>query len=338
MKHHKLFKQYAVSLLLILPLLAFTSACSDDDDDDPITPPVNEAELLIAELEGTNGDYLNTTCPSIVKADMVYENVNGAKTWYIIDIRAADAFATGHVPGAVNVTMTDIFTHMANVDAASYDKIVIVCYSGQSAAWTTALLRLSGIMNVASMKYGMSSWHPDFDVISSKCSSQYESQFVTSASPAKPNAGSLPTLNTGKSTGAEILADRVSAVHAEGFGAAAVDAATVLASPDQYFIVNYWGEGDYLGLGHIDGSYQYTPKNDLKLSAALLTLPTDKTVVIYCYTGQTSANVAVILKALGYDAKSLKFGTQGMIWQTMHNANKTAYDATVDCKGFEYEK
>jgi rhodanese-related sulfurtransferase len=340
MKHYKQFlRQYAVSILLILPLLIFASACSDDDDA-PITPAASEAELLIAELEGGNGDYMNTTCPSIVRADAVHDNVTGAKTWYIIDIRAADAYATGHVPGAVNVPRADIFTHMATINAGSYDKIVIVCYSGQSAAWTTSLLRLSGIMNVASMKYGMSSWHSDFDTITGKKSDAYASQFVKTASPAKPAVGVLPTISTGKTTGAEILAARVAAVHADDYGMAATDAATVFASPDQYFIVNYWVEADYLGLGHFPGAYQYTPKEDLKLSAFLLTLPTDKTIAVYCYTGQTSANIAVIPRVLGYDAKSISFGTQGMIWQTMIDNNKTAYNVnnSSDCWGFDVEK
>ncbi len=337
MTHYaKLLKNYAV-LLLILPLLVFTQACSDDDDD-PVTPTTQESALLLAELEGANGDYLNTACPAIVTAQMVYENVTGPDTWYVIDIRAADAYASGHVPGAVNVTRADLLTHAAANDIASKEKVVIVCYSGQSAAWSTAILRMSGYTNVFSMKYGMSSWHPDFDTISSKTGSDYLGQFIKDPAPAKPAAGDLPEINTGLSTGAEILAARVAAVHADDYGAAATSASTVFAAPDQYFILNYWGDGDYTGIGHFPGAYQYTPKVDLSSSTFLKTLPTDKTIAVYCYTGQTSANVAAILRVLGYDAKSVSFGTQGMIWQDMKAANKTAFDASVDCKGFDYEK
>jgi rhodanese-related sulfurtransferase len=332
----KYLKQYAI-LLLILPLLVFTQACSDDDDD-PVTPTTSESALLIAELEGANGDYLNTACPSIVTAEMVYENVTGAKTWYVMDIRAADAYASGHVPGAVNVTRADLLTHAAANNIGSKEKVVIICYTGQSAAWSVAILRMAGYNNVSSMKYGMSSWHPDFDSISSKAGSPYSAQFVKTAAPAKPAVGDLPTINTGLSTGAEILAARVTAVHGDDYGAAATDAASVFASPDQFFILNYWPESDYTGIGHIPGAYQYTPKADLKLATFLKTLPTDKTIAVYCYTGQTSANVAAILRVLGYDAKSLSFGTQGMIWQDMKAAGKTAFDATNDCKGFAYEK
>ena len=52
---------------------------------------------------------------------------------------------------------------------------------------------------------------------------------------------------------------------------------------------------------------------DLALTAYLKTLPTDKTIVVYCYTGQNSASIAAYLRLMGYDAKSLKFGANSMI-------------------------
>jgi rhodanese-related sulfurtransferase len=80
--------------------------------------------------------------------------------------------------------------------------------------------------------------------------------------------------------------------------------------------VNYWSAADY-SWGHIPGAIQYTPKADLKLDTFLKTLPTDKTIAVYCYTGQTSAHVAAFLKILGYDAKTILFGVNGMAYDTM---------------------
>lgn len=336
-RYTQYLKQFAVTLLLITPLMLIGTACSDDDDD-PVTPTQSEADMLIAEIEGTNGDYMNTSCPAIVTAQMVYEDVTGPRDWLVIDIRAENAYNTGRVPGAVNVARGDVLTYVENNNGMSYDRIVIICYSGQSAAWTTAILRLSGYTNAYSMKFGMSSWHTDFDTITSKRSNDKADDFVTTAAPDKPALGELPAISTGKATGAEILKDRIATVYADDYGAAATDAATVFASPDQFFIINYWPMSDYTGIGHIPGAYQYTPKADLKLATFLKSLPTDKTIVVYCYTGQTSANVAAILRVMGYDAKSLSFGTQGMIWQTMIDAGKTAYDVDNDCMGFSYEQ
>ncbi len=76
---------------------------------------------------------------------------------------------------------------------------------------------------------------------------------------------------------------------------------------------------DRYGLGHIPGAIQYTPNQDLYSTAFLNTLPTDKTVVVYGYTGQVSASIATYLRILGYDARSLKFGINGMAYDWAGN-------------------
>jgi rhodanese-related sulfurtransferase len=59
---------------------------------------------------------------------------------------------------------------------------------------------------------------------------------------------------------------------------------------------------------------QYTPKERIKTTVVLNTLPTDKTIVVYFWTGQTSAFLTAYLWLLGYDVKSLLFGANGMIY------------------------
>jgi rhodanese-related sulfurtransferase len=145
-------------------------------------------------------------------------------------------------------------------------------------------------------------------------------------------------LATGKTTGTEILQARIASVLADGYSKTAIDKATLFLDLSKYYIVNYWPAAEYTGIGHIPGSIQYTPKADLKLATFLKTLPTDKTIVIYCYTGQTSANVAAILRVMGYDAKTLGLGTNGMIWQKMKDAGKTAFNAASDVMNFPYVK
>jgi rhodanese-related sulfurtransferase len=142
----------------------------------------------------------------------------------------------------------------------------------------------------------------------------------TSDDTGKGEAGELPPLNTGLTTGQEILDSRLTAVAAEGFGEAAIGAGDVFAALNNYYIVNYWPTDHYANPGHIPGAMQYTPKQSIALAADLKTLPTDKTVVVYCYTGQTSANLAAYLRVLGYDAKSLKFGVNGMIYDNVPKA------------------
>ncbi len=301
------------SLFFAVLLLGLLAGCKKDDSN-PLTPEtVNEAEVLVKYLEA-NGDYINTTGTSIVSASSVYTNLTSG-TQYIIDIRDTAAFNAGHISGAVNVTFANLLTAVQAVPS-SYTSIVITCYSGQTAAYGTSLLRLLGYSKVSSLKWGMSSWDSTLakNYWTAKIGNSYASQMVTTAS-VKNAKGSLPTLNTGKTTGQEILAARSAELFTVGFSPATITNATVFANTAGYYIVNYWSVTDY-NTGHIPGAVQYA-KPDLRDTSYLRTLPLDKPVVAYCYTGQTSAFLTAYLRLLGYDARSLLYGTNAMIYSTM---------------------
>lgn len=325
-------KSRILFLSVICTLMVVTSCQKDEVS-------IDETEVLVEYLEGTSNhlgkDYVNTDMPSLISASELY-TLNVAQQAYVIDIRSAADFNTGHIPGAHNVAVSDIFTHLETANLAGVSKIAIACYSGQSAAWATMLLRLSGIDNVFSLKWGMSSWHVDFATPwQSKTSNANATQFVSTAT-AKAEPGDLPEINTGFETGEEILAARTAAVLAEGFSPATITGATVFANPSNYYIVNYWPEAQYTTPGHIPGAVQYTPKQSIKLAADLKTLPTDKPVVIYCYSGQTSANLAAYLRLLGYDARTLLFGTNGMIYDLMVS-NGMGVFTNDEIKGYTYD-
>lgn len=327
-------------LLLILPIL-FIGCKKDDNNPTEPTPTINEAELLVQYLEA-NGDYLNTSAPAITTADALNTDLlSKPDKIHVIDIRSQSDYETkGHIKGAVRVDLKNIVTYLKSLsNATSYEKIVIACYSGQTAAYATALLRMLGYSNVYSLKFGMSSWN-------AACATSWNqgtgygnnyTGFVTTST-AKATAGNLPTLSTGKTTGKEILEARITALLSttDPFGDIKVAWNTVTGSLSNYYIVNYWAQTDY-DKGHIPSAVQYTPKSDLKLSTNLKTLPTNKPVVIYCYTGQTSANVAAVLKVLGYDAKTLLYGVNIMNYDWMKtNSIASWFNPTNDVKTYSY--
>jgi rhodanese-related sulfurtransferase len=313
-------------LLAILFLAFAATSCSDDED------PINEAQVLAEYLESADGgDYANTAMGAYVTAEGV-KTLMATGGVYIVDIRAAADYAGGHIEGAVNVSAADVLAHLDGMDVSGYDKVAIVCYSGQTAAWLNNILRISGYDNAYSMKWGMTSWNAEFDKWSGKTSNMYATQFTTDAYPMG-EAGNLPSLSTGQTEGKAIMDARIDVVLAEGFGAAAITAADVYANPDNYYIVNYWSDAHYSDPGHIEGAMQYTPKASIGLDTYLKTLPTDKTIVVYCYTGQTSANLASYLRVMGYDAKSLKFGANSMIYDEMPAAQ---WNAETQIMGYDY--
>lgn len=324
---------------LFIMMFAITS-CSTDEDEAPAE--VNEAEVLVNFLESSASpygkDFVATDLPTVIGASEV-KTLNETGKVYIIDVRPATDFAAGHIKNAKNVALADIITHVKGINMASYDKVAIVCFTGQTAGFAASLLRLLGYNKVFSLKWGMCSWNADFKQWTNTVANgnSYAAQFVTTET-SKTSKGELPKLNTGKTTGQEILEARVAKVLADGFTPASVTNATVFGNLTNYHIVNYWPAAQYANPGHIPGAMQYTPKESLKYAADLTTLPANKSIALYCYTGQTSSFLAAYLRVLGYDAKSILFGTNGMIYDKMVSGSIPNAFKSSDIMGYDYEK
>jgi rhodanese-related sulfurtransferase len=290
----------ALATSVALSLAVFTG-CSDDDDNQTAT---NEFQTLTAYTDAHVADW-NTNW--IQPASYVQANLAGL---YVMDVRAAADFALGHIEGAVNVAAAEVVDAAADAGSAP---ICVVCYTGQTASWCTMALRMAGYDDAFAMKFGMAAWNDAFAASwDNGASSAYVDQFTSTAAPALPSYTDMPTLGTGETTAANILAARIEAVLAEGFTANALSAATVLGAPESYDIYNYWSAADYTTFGHIDGAFQLTP-GTLLSDENLTALNPDGDNVLYCWTGQTSAFTAFYLNVLGFDAFSLKFGANGMI-------------------------
>lgn len=328
-------KRMRILMLSILAVTLLVTSCKKDE-------VVNESQVLVEYLESASSplmkDYVNTDMPSIIAASEV-KTLNETGQAYIVDIRTAADFALGHIANAHNVQLADILTHIKGVNLTPYTKVVIACYTGQTAGFAASVLRIMGYDKVFSMKWGMCAWNADF---SSKwkntvaAGNTYASQFTATAA-EKGVAGELPVLTTGKTTGLEILEARVAAILAEGFTPASVTNKAVFDNLAGYYVVNYWPAAHYATPGHIPGAMQYEPKSSISLATSLKTLPTNKPVVVYCYTGQTSAFMAAYLRLLGYDAKSLLYGANGMIYDLMVTNKLTTFNDT-QIMGYEYVK
>lgn len=332
-------KNTKLLLLSVLFAFLFVTSCKKDEEVTPIQ--INESEVLATYLESTASplgkDFVNTDMPTIMGATEVF-TLNATGQVYIIDIRSAADFALGHIVNAHNVALGEILTHIQGVDLTNYTKVAIVCYTGQTAGFAASLLRIMGYDKVFSMKWGMCSWNADFagkwnTAIAN--GNAYTTQFTGDAT-AKGPVVALPTLATGKTTGLEILQARVNAVLTEGFTPAAISNTAVFADLANFYILNYWPANHYAEPGHVPGAMQYTPKESIKLSVDLKTLPIDKPVVVYCYTGQTSAYLTAYLRLLGYDARSLLYGANGMIYDKLVDAGLTVFGES-QIMGYDYE-
>lgn len=309
-------KKTKLLLLSLLSVLVILSSCKKDDP----KPEFDAAEALVEAVEAVQTP---ATVKSYISAGDLYDLIlSPSDDPYMIDIRSSADYTAHHIDGAVNVAFADLLTHVEdNATTIGDEQIVIICYSGQTAAYGNALLRLSGF-DSKSLLYGMSKWNSNMDDPweNNYGDATWVGELLTSASPAKAEEGPLPTIVTSLDTGEEILAERVAAVFDEGFSASVKISAQSTydnRNNDLYYIINYWPETDYL-VGHIPGAINYEPgATALTLADDLETLPKDKTIVVYCYSGQTSAHTVAYLRVLGYNAKTLVYGANSFFHSTM---------------------
>jgi rhodanese-related sulfurtransferase len=67
---------------------------------------------------------------------------------------------------------------------------------------------------------------------------------------------------------------------------------------------------EHYALGHIPGAINI-PWKQIAKPESLAQLPTDRPIVVYCYTGHTGQVAATSLNLLGYNVQNLKYGMMG---------------------------
>ncbi len=314
-------------LFVFVPMLVTTS-CKKD----PVESTA-EFDVLTKYLKDNNMDLSDITAPGWIKpgSAIVDSATYGIPGYYIIDLRSPADFATGHIKDAHNATLTGILEAAALADK----KILVVCYTGQTAARGTAALRLSGYSDAACLKWGMSGWNADFD---SKWVSHAKdlghANWVKTGTPAANKEFDHPKLSTGKTTGADILKARVAKMLTLDWQ---VTNTEVLDAPGDYFINNKWSQSSWDTYGHITGAYRIN--EDLKVDG-LKYLDSSKPMVTYCYTGQTSAITTAWLQVCGYEnARSLLFGANGINWSELRDgdAHKKSWHGAGSASELNFE-
>jgi rhodanese-related sulfurtransferase len=322
-------KKYPI--LFLLPLLILVAAgCSSGSGEKkssgnsvsvPETTDVQpviggETALLLKDLK-ENGDYVNSQVfPSLIKASVVYSSLG--KNILVVDLRSPELYSEGHIKGSVNKRFEDLPAYFeTGIKPFEYDKIIMVCGDGQVSSYTTCLLRLMGYGNVYAMRWGMSAWNSLYAKNGwlKGVSGKHEAELETKVN-EKPVAKAMPDLGTGKATGEEIGAERFHQLFRQGTANILISADEVFADPGKYFIINYERKDKYED-GHIPGAVRYKPEATLGYTNEMATIPSDKTVVVYCGTGHNSGFATAYLRLFGYDARTLRYGNNGFMFDKM---------------------
>lgn len=301
------------SLLILFMVIISTImiiSCSKDDNTE------TKYETLVNYMNNNGMTFGDLFANWIVTADSLH---NAMGMYDILDLRGADKndngivdFEEGHIEGAVLTSLGGIL----DAAAVTTKPVIVVCYTGQTAGHAVMALRLSGYMDARVLKWGMSGWNGDFDKWTPNVHQlDHENWVVAPGSIVASEEFDMPGFSSGSSDGEDILKDRVTYMLENGFqGISAVndESTGVLDMPENYFINNFWDAENVVANGNITGAYRIKPLN-------LDNLDPDEIIVTYCWTGQTSSMLTAYLTVLGYNAKSLSFGANGIIYNTLQD-------------------
>jgi rhodanese-related sulfurtransferase len=300
----KKMKKFAVlNLVLVLSVLLGSVALAQEGDFGVVQRTAQAA------LDGWG---------PVISADSLYENLNDGDTSndpFIVSVRSAEHYALGHIPGAINIPWNQIAKAENLAKLPTDQQIVVYCYTGHTGQVATTVLKVLGY-DAVNLKYGMMGWTKNDEVLGTTRfgpdTDQRDYALETEANEAT-DTYDYPVLDTGASDATEIV--RVAADSAlDGWGP--------VTSADSLFenlndgdtsndpvVVSVRG-ADHYALGHIPGAINI-PWSKIADPENLAKLPTDKQIVVYCYTGHTGQVAATVLKVLGYDAVNLKYGMMG---------------------------
>jgi rhodanese-related sulfurtransferase len=317
----KKLASYLVVLFIATTFLNSHSSIGQNSLDNP----VSEFETLVQYLE-SNGNFINSeTALTIISAAEVKKNIKNPK-YHVIDIRSESWFEYAHLKNSTNVKAADLLTYFeSKINPADYDKIVLVCYSGQSAAYFSSLLRLADFDNVYSMKWGMSSWRVDFAENSwlKNIKNDFAEKLETDVN-TETEKGAYPLLETGKTDAKDILRVRLEKAFATPYKEYILKSPAIFENSGDYFIVNYWDQDKYTS-GHIPGAILYEPNVPLTTTGFLSNLPADKKIAVYCSTGQNAAFVVAYLNVLGYNVGNIAFGANSFMNKVLKEKNWDAF-------------
>ena len=156
-----------------------------------VTSSTNELEIIQVACDSYATAGLKNISAADLNALITDDDPNNDPI--IISVRKAEDYAKGHIPGAVNIPISDV-AKIENLEKLNPDKtIVVYCYTGRTGSQATAILNVLGY-DAKNLLWGISGWTTD-PVVAAK-------RFDPDTSPDYPSAtGAGETVPTTPSDG-----------------------------------------------------------------------------------------------------------------------------------------
>lgn len=326
----RIWKLLLISILILgvlLPSSLALTGCGDEKTttttatvtQDPASIIADRALKVLASTPQGSVDYAANAVSGTDLAAKLAEPSEAGKL-HVLDIRSKADYDKGHIQGSSQVEFKD---WAAPDNLAKYPKdkkIIVVCYTGNTAAQTVAGLRLLGY-DAAALKGGINGWAAGMsqDSVAGEIQAGNFAVVNTAAANESMAAPAGATFDKPSASDYDVIAEKAntifSALTPQTMGSVikATDLDAKLKDPaqkDKLFLLDIRKEEDFTRVGHIEGTTR-VDFTALAVPDNLKLLPKDKQIVVICYTGNTAGQAVTMLKMLGYDAVVLKYGMVG---------------------------
>ncbi|WP_100643860.1 rhodanese-like domain-containing protein [Alteromonas facilis] len=78
--------------------------------------------------------------------------------WLILDVRSAEEYAEGHVPGAINIAHSDLADELAKIGEFKDKTVVLYCRSGKRAGKAAEVLLEANFSDLRHLEGDMLGW------------------------------------------------------------------------------------------------------------------------------------------------------------------------------------
>jgi len=228
----------------------------------------------------------------IVEWADLFTLIDAGEEPYILSIRKTEDYEAGHIEGAVNMAWgADLASKFAMLPKD--ETVYVYCYSGQTAGQAIALMNMLGI-DAVSVKSGFNKGAMTIE--------GYEDYVSTTAADVVDAGAEFDGTIQG------YVEEYFNTVGDNGNNIIAAADAMTLIEAGEVTVVDIRKTEDY-DAGHIEGAVSLPFGEGMDFSD----LSMDDELIVTCYSGQTAGQTVAVMKALGYNAKSLKSGMKGWV-------------------------
>lgn len=258
-------------------------------------PALAEVALVVAEramayFAGYDGARYTIKVPDL------FAKIDAGEEMLILDIRQSDAYAEGHLKGAVNVPYGMAIAERLS-EIPDDVQLYIYCYTGQTSSQATALLNVAGKF-ATNIQSGFNN--------GIKPTEGYEQYVTTDAAELAGDEYDVDAdVAAAITTYFEDVTSKAGTAFANNNFAPESLKEVMDAELDDYYIYSVRQAADYAE-GHIEGAVNNPFGAGMEQNFDQL--PKDKKIITYCYTGQTASQTSAILRLLGYDPYNLSGG------------------------------